>query len=96
VLVPTLQELHENSPDYGSYLFGSTLREDSVPSDIDVIVVYRKGVDISALKTKLNALSIYYPLDITYMTESEERELNFLEQQSAVVLSEVGRTKACS
>ena len=76
MLVPALQELHENDPSYGLYLFGSTLREDAVPSDIDVIVVYRKGVDISTLKAKLNALSIYYPLDITYMTESEERELN--------------------
>ncbi len=58
--------------------------------------MYRKGVDISALKAKLNALSIYYPLDITDMTELEEREFNFLEQQGAVVLSEVCLTKACS
>ena len=66
------------------YVFGSVLRKSSAVSDIDIAVILKPGIDPESVKTSLDAVGRYFPLDVIYMTEVEEGEFGFLEGQQAV------------
>ena len=71
------------------YLFGSILQDVVTVSDIDVLVVYRVGDDIASLKGGLTTLAARFPLHITYMSEIEEREFDFISMQGAQLLDDL-------
>lgn len=65
------------------YLFGSILKNPKIANDIDVLILYETEANLWLVKQELKPLIRQYPLHIIYFTLSEERELNFVEQQMA-------------
>lgn len=75
------------------YLFGSLLYSNT-PNDIDIIIVYNKDqISIQdILLLRRNLYSSFYnkfkiTLDITLLTEEEEKSLNFIQIEKAIRLS---------
>lgn len=71
------------------YLFGSILKNKNVINDIDLLILYESQDELLEKKNKLNELSVYYPLDIYYMSLDEEIELDFINKVSAVKLKDM-------
>ena len=64
------------------YLFGSVLRVDALPNDIDLLLVYsafsptlRDAIDL--IKDRLEK-ELHYPIDITVLSRGELLETDFL------------------
>lgn len=76
------------------YLFGSLLKGHPTISDVDVLVVYDSEDGVSEVKAHLSTLGLFVPIDVLFMSFSEERYLNFVEEQGAVLMEQVFRT-AC-
>lgn len=66
------------------HLFGSILRKTNAISDIDIAVVFKPNIDPTSIKKSLEAVGKYFPLDVIYMTDVEEREFEFLTGQQAI------------
>lgn len=64
------------------YLFGSVLKSKFF-NDVDVLIIYKNRNHIIPLKKMLVELSKKYPLHIIYLTHPEEKEFNFIKEQSA-------------
>lgn len=71
------------------YLFGSLLSDRGSISDIDVLIVYDSEEGLAAVKSQLEALALCAPLDLFFMSQGEERFLNFIERERARLVSEV-------
>ena len=65
------------------YLFGSILKAKHLVSDIDTLIVYRSEEDISSIKEALKPVALRFPLHVIYMSESEERRFDFIDEQNA-------------
>lgn len=65
------------------YLFGSILENPKLANDIDVLIIYDTQKSLNILKQELRQLMTQYPLHFSYFSISEERELDFIEQQKA-------------
>jgi predicted nucleotidyltransferase len=70
------------------YLFGSLLTGHATISDVDVLVVYDSEDGIAEVKVHLSKLGLFAPIDVLFMSYSEERYLNFVEEQGAVLAGE--------
>lgn len=66
------------------YVFGSILQKTSAISDVDIAVIIKPNIDPRSVKTSLEAVGRYFPLDIIYMTDVEEEEFEFIAGQQAV------------
>jgi predicted nucleotidyltransferase len=66
------------------YFFGSYLKCNPGLSDIDLLIVYKSEEKLPNLKTDLEQLELQYPLDITFLNENEEKELDFINTVNAV------------
>jgi len=66
------------------YVFGSILRKTSAISDVDIAVIVKPSIDPGSVKTSLETVGRYFPLDVIYMTDVEEEEFEFLAGQQAV------------
>lgn len=78
-----------NSFDY-VYLFGSVLRNDTYPSDIDILLVYsvysNKICDeIPIIKSKLEKM-LRFPVDLTVLSQNELIETGFLSRIGNYIL----------
>lgn len=71
------------------YIFGSLLWKKNAVSDVDIAVVSKSIFAQSSIKSVLHNLSFSFPLDVVYMSEIEERELDFLANQKAIMLLSV-------
>jgi predicted nucleotidyltransferase len=71
------------------YLFGSILKNKNLINDIDLLILYESQDELLEKKRNLNELSIYYPLDIYYMSLYEEIELNFINKVTAKQLKDI-------
>lgn len=71
------------------YLFGSVLTDQPTISDVDVLVVYDSEDAIAEVKAHLSTLELFVPLDVLFMSSSEERHLNFVEEQGAKLAEEI-------
>ena len=71
------------------YLFGSILKNKNVIYDIDLLILYESQDELLKKKNDLNQLSVYYPLDIYYMSLDEEIELDFINKVGAVQLKDI-------
>lgn len=76
----------------GFYIFGSVLYSTS-PNDIDMIIVYKKDqISISEILHLRSELSCSFfnehkiALDISLLTEEEEKSLNFIQSEKAISL----------
>lgn len=68
------------------YLFGSSTQEKSSPSDVDVLLVYPDG-DLSCghdLAETIRELPVAEIYDVLALSESEERELEFIDGERAI------------
>lgn len=68
------------------YLFGSSTQDKASPSDVDVLLVYRdgdlsRGHDLAETIRELPVAEIY---DVLALSESEERELEFIDGERAI------------
>jgi predicted nucleotidyltransferase len=70
------------------YLFGSVLNNKMNPEDIDLLVIYNKEEDIPLIKDAMKDLTSNYPLDITFLNRSEEKQFDFINMQNAMRISE--------
>jgi predicted nucleotidyltransferase len=80
------EELARDFPNTRWYLFGSLLRQKSLPSDIDLLIVYQADYEARGLRIGLDALCGCLPIDLLLLREDEESELNFVSGQSAMCI----------
>jgi predicted nucleotidyltransferase len=80
------EEVSVNFPNTCWYLFGSLLRQESMPSDIDLLIVYPSDHEARGLRVALSAMCQRLPIDLLLLREDEESELNFVSGQSAMCI----------
>ena len=66
------------------YLFGSIIQSKNNISDVDLLITYEDELELQEIKNKINALEHRLPIDVTYMAIEEEKEFDFIIEQSAV------------
>lgn len=66
------------------YLFGSALHKSKVPSDIDLLIIYRDEADAYRIRNGIFTLKAKYPLHLLFMTPTEEEEIDFINSESCV------------
>jgi hypothetical protein len=54
-----------------------------------MLVVYQPGADVPSIRKKIEPHALRFPLDVTYMSETEEKEFNFIQEQRAKPLQNV-------
>ena len=64
------------------YIFGSSLNK-TCPNDFDVLVLYDNVEQLRVIKLELKSIVKKFPLHLNYFKFFEEKELNFIQQQSA-------------
>jgi predicted nucleotidyltransferase len=79
------KELSRDFPKTRWYLFGSLLRQKSMPSDIDLLIVYQSDHEARGLRIRLGTMCGHLPIDLLLLTEDEESELDFISGQSAIM-----------
>jgi predicted nucleotidyltransferase len=86
-IVPRLQNeaqsLSRQVPDAEWYLFGSIIRDERLPSDVDLLIVYKNDADANELRRGLMQLSQSFPLHLLLLRKDEETQLNFISKQKA-------------
>ena len=70
-------------------IFGSMLKNTKTANDIDLLIIYNNETEIQIIKNEFKSLGKVYPLHLNYFTHSEEKELNFIEEQQAEYLFRV-------
>ena len=76
--------LSRNFPNTRWYLFGSLLRQECMPADIDLLIVYQFDHEAQGLRIGLSPICVRLPIDLLLLREDEESELNFVSGQSAM------------
>ena len=71
------------------YLFGSVVNHEAEASDVDILIVYRTREELPSIREWISPHALRFPLDVTYMSETEEIELNFIFEQKATPLHEI-------
>ncbi len=71
------------------YLFGSVVNHEAEASDVDILIVYRTREELLSIREWISRHALRFPLDVTYMSETEENELNFIFEQKATPLHEI-------
>jgi predicted nucleotidyltransferase len=75
--------LSRQAPGAEWYLFGSIIRHEPLPSDVDLLIVYKNDSDARVLRRGLEHLSRFFPLHLLLLRKDEESELNFVNEQKA-------------
>lgn len=72
------------------YLFGSILDDDAVPNDIDILLIYseycHKIEQDSNIISSVLEKEIGFPVDLTILSTSEEKETRFLNRLNSLYL----------
>ena len=76
----------KGSEPYRIFLFGSAVIHKRTPSDVDVLVIYPDEKSLLKAKDAIEALSDFYPFDVLYASEDEERELDLINTMKAIRL----------
>jgi predicted nucleotidyltransferase len=79
-------EVSKDFPGIRWYLFGSLLRQERMPSDVDLLIVYQYGGEAKELRLRLGNMCLRLPIDFLFLREDEESELDFISEQSAVCI----------
>jgi len=80
------KELSKDFPNIRWYLFGSLLRQEAMPSDIDLLIVYQYGVETNKLRMGLSKMCLQLPIDLLLLRKDEEKEHDFVAEQSAMCI----------
>ena len=72
------------------YLFGSILRRESVPNDIDILCIYSCYPDklveaVNAIRAILE-MELRHPIDLTVLSVNEEKDVGFLKRLNFLYL----------
>lgn len=78
-----ISELSERNPSIKIYLFGSSLQIGLFQSDIDLLIVYNRPEEPMILRMKLKKIINKLPIDLIFLTQEEERELDFINKVNA-------------
>ncbi len=78
------------------YAFGSSFWKKNNISDVDIVIIYKSGANLSDVKRVIDSVGRMIPLDVLYMTTEEEIELNFLAGQGATDVFENKLTIGCT
>jgi predicted nucleotidyltransferase len=76
--------LSSRAPGSSWYLFGSVIRHDPLPSDVDLLIVYENDADASAFRRGLENFSRFFPLHLLLLRKDEEEELRFVDEQKTL------------
>jgi predicted nucleotidyltransferase len=80
-------EMHELCKDFeGSlqwYIFGSATRKDTCAKDVDLLLISDSQVVLREARSKMVHFLNRNPIDLTIMSEDEERELSFIKRVGA-------------
>lgn len=68
------------------FVFGSLMREDSWPADVDALVVYESAPDARRVREVLAPLYSELPLHVIFLSTSEEAQLQFVTNEKCVPL----------
>ena len=71
------------------YIFGSILRNLSLVSDLDLLILYRHTDELEQLKQRLRPVCAKYPVDLVCMTPAEEAQFDFIVGQQATPVNEL-------
>jgi len=82
-LIKVARQLDEEGHVLSWFIFGSYLHLEKQAKDLDVLILYRLEQSPAIVRTSLNKISIHHPLDLIFMTDDEEREFDFINQQEA-------------
>lgn len=66
------------------YVFGSVLKVYPSCSDIDVLIIYKTTGDVARIRASVVKLELERPIHLLFMTEQEEREVNFISSESCI------------
>lgn len=78
-----LVELAKQDPFLAIYVFGSVLKANNGIGDLDLLVIYDDRSDIMNAKRVIGEIGLKIPVDVIYMNQSEERELQFISRRGA-------------
>ena len=93
--VPLVEKVSRCHATVRFYIFGSAVAgAKRTIDDIDILVVYDQIGDVAAVKESLSDLELRVPLDVIYMSGTEEQELNFIESSNAIRIT--GQEKVSS
>ena len=73
-------------PNVRMFVFGSLLRTESWPADVDVLVVYESDSDVTLVRALLEPLNGEMPLHVLFLNRSEEAQLQFVVSENCVPL----------
>jgi predicted nucleotidyltransferase len=65
------------------YIFGSAIRPDTVPNDIDIFIIYDDPAQPRAIREFLREMN-YIPVHLIFLTAEEEAETDFINKQNCV------------
>ena len=80
-IVRRLSESKDAFNDIEVFVFGSVQRHKPPHSDIDLLVTYRTTNELKQVQLVLKEIGTELPLDVIYMHQEEEQELDFVESQ---------------
>ena len=60
------------------YLFGSSLREATLPNDVDILIIYESEEEPRLIRLHLADFLMQGPYHLTFLTLAEEAELGFI------------------
>jgi hypothetical protein len=66
------------------YLFGSASEDPTAAGDVDVLVACNSDVDADAIRRLVDAIEFYRTLHLSTLTEDEDRDIGFAEQQGCI------------
>lgn len=79
-------DLENQMPDVRWYLFGSVADGNAAPGDVDLLIVYQHETEPALIRKALSELMASMPIHLLFMDEGEERELDGVATQKAVLI----------
>ena len=66
------------------YVFGSILGDAKIAADVDLLVVCNSDFDADLVRQAVDKFSVSKPVDLSILTEAEEAEICFVQNQRCV------------
>lgn len=70
------------------YLFGSVTTAKRPVGDIDLLVVCENTAECASARAELAAICTQFPIHLLLMTPNEEAEVEFIQSENAIELTE--------
>ncbi len=84
ILTLKAKDLTPLAPSLKWFVFGSIIRDVSLASDVDLLIIYSEASDVGIIRQGLGEISLIYPLHLTLMLGCEELETDFVKSQGAI------------